>query len=61
MGDNKFFVSEVISVMSKIIEHKLNATNYLKRSKTIRVYLHNTNKDDNLIQILPSMELNKSG
>lgn len=52
MGDNKFFVSEVVSALAKITEHKLNYTNYLEWSKTIRVYLHNIDKDNYLAKKL---------
>ena len=32
-------VLEVVPMMSKITEHKLNRLNYLDRSKTIRLYV----------------------
>lgn len=36
IGDNKFFINEIVQILSKITEHKLNDTNYLKWSKSIR-------------------------
>lgn len=50
MGENKFSISEIIPVLSKITEHKLNYTNYLEWSKTIRIYLRSIDKNDHLIQ-----------
>ena len=36
---NSTVVWDVVSVMSKIMDHKLNGLNYLDWSKTIRLYL----------------------
>ena len=43
-----------IPMTAKIMEHKLNSRNYLDWSKTIQVYLRNTEKDNHLIDDLPS-------
>ena len=50
MSNNKNSVTEIIPAMSRITEHKLNGSNYLEWSKTIRVYLRSVEKDDHLIQ-----------
>lgn len=40
MGTNsKFYVTEIIPIPTKIIEHKLKGPNYLEWSRKIRVYL----------------------
>ena len=47
-------VSDVISVMSKITDHKLNGSNYLDWSKTGRIYLRSIDKDDHINEDPPS-------
>ncbi|XP_058001149.1 uncharacterized protein LOC131179149 [Hevea brasiliensis] len=54
MADNKNIISDVIPVMTKITEHKLNGSNYLEWSKTVRVYLRSIDKDDHLTQDPPT-------
>ncbi|XP_057992517.1 anaphase-promoting complex subunit 4 isoform X2 [Hevea brasiliensis] len=54
MADNKNVISDVISVMTMITEHKLNGSNYLEWSKTIRVYLRSIDKDDHLTKDPPT-------
>lgn len=54
MCDNKFSMSEIVPLMSKITKHKLNSTNYLKQNKTIRIYLRSINKNDHLTQDPPT-------
>ncbi|XP_058007912.1 uncharacterized protein LOC131182393 [Hevea brasiliensis] len=54
MADNKNVISDVIPVMTKITEHKLNGSNYLKWSKTVRVYLRSIDKDDHLTKDPPT-------
>ncbi|XP_057991209.1 uncharacterized protein LOC110665835 isoform X5 [Hevea brasiliensis] len=39
--------------MTKIMEHKLNGSNYLEWSKTVRVYLRGIDKDDHLTKDPP--------
>jgi hypothetical protein len=49
MADKKAeVISDVILVMSKIIEHKLNGSNYLDWSKTIHLYLWSIDKDNHM-------------
>ncbi|KAK3008158.1 hypothetical protein RJ639_015137 [Escallonia herrerae] len=48
MADNKVQVGEVVPVLSKIAENKLNGTNYLDWSKTVRIYIRSIDKDDHL-------------
>lgn len=46
-------VSDVVLVMSKIMNHKLIGSNYLEWSKTIRLYL-SIDKDDHLTNDPPN-------
>jgi hypothetical protein len=39
-------ISDVVPMTTKITKHKLNNTNYLNWSKTVRVYLRSIDKDD---------------
>ncbi|KAK2991391.1 hypothetical protein RJ640_024003 [Escallonia rubra] len=48
MTDNKVQVGEMVPVLSKIAENKLNGTNYLDWSKTVRIYMRSIDKDDHL-------------
>ncbi|KAK2965746.1 hypothetical protein RJ640_003284 [Escallonia rubra] len=48
MTDNKVQVGEMVPVLSKIAENKLNGTNYLDWSKTVRIYIRSIDKDDHL-------------
>ncbi|KAK2972307.1 hypothetical protein RJ640_014365 [Escallonia rubra] len=48
MTDNKVQVGEMVPVLSKITENKLNGTNYLDWSKTVRIYMRSIDKDDHL-------------
>ena len=60
MGETKdtksIVMFDVVSVMSKIIEHKLNGANYLDWSKTIRLYVWSIVKDDYLTNDPPTDE-----
>ena len=47
-------VSEVVLVMFKIIDHKLNGLNYLDWSKTVRFYLRSIDMDNHLIEDPPT-------
>ncbi|XP_044508561.1 uncharacterized protein LOC123227575 [Mangifera indica] len=47
-------MAEMVPVMSKITEHKLNGSNYLEWSKTVRLYLLSLEKDDHLTQAPPT-------
>lgn len=60
MCNNKASVNEIVRPMSKIIEHKLNVSNYLEWSKTIRVCLRSVDKDNLLIQEPSSDETKQS-
>ena len=58
--DNKSVVmSDVVPVMSKITEHKLNGSNYLDWSKTVRLYLRSIDKDDHLTEDPPTDDSSK--
>jgi hypothetical protein len=46
-------ISDVVPMTTKITEHKLNNTNYLNWSKTVRVYLRSIDKDDHLVDDPP--------
>lgn len=47
-------MSAMVQVLSKNkIEHKLNGSNYLEWSKTIRVYLRSMAENDHLTKDLP--------
>ena len=49
MAETKSVVtSDVVPVMSKITDHKLNNSNYLDWSKTVRLYLRSIDKDNHL-------------
>lgn len=47
-------ISDVVPMTTKITKHKLNNTNYLNWSKTVRVYLRSIDKDDHLVDDPPS-------
>ncbi|EOY04903.1 Cysteine-rich RLK (RECEPTOR-like protein kinase) 8 [Theobroma cacao] len=47
-------VADVILVMTKITKHKLNGSNYLDWSKTVRVYLRSIDKDDHITNDPPT-------
>ena len=47
-------VSEVVSMMSKIMEHKQNELNYLDLSKTIHLYVRSIRMAAHLTQDPPS-------
>ena len=54
MEENKNFVADIMHVVSKITEHKLNWSNYIEWSKTIKFYLRNVTKDDHLTEEPPN-------
>ncbi|KAK9714444.1 hypothetical protein RND81_06G095100 [Saponaria officinalis] len=47
-GSQSSLVTDVVPVMSKITDHKLNGSNYLDWSKSVRLYLRSIAKDDHL-------------
>lgn len=47
-------VSDMVPVMSKITDHKLNGSNYLDWSKTVRLYLRSIDKDTHLTDDPPN-------
>ena len=54
MDKNKATIIDVIQMMTKIMEHKLNSSNYLEWSKMIRIYIRSIDKDDHLTSDLSS-------
>ena len=54
MEENKNYVADIVSVVSKITEHKLNVSNYIEWSKTIKIYLRSVAKDDHLTEEPPN-------
>ena len=57
MAENKSaIVTDMVPIMSKITDHKLNGSNYLDWSKTIRLYLRSIDKDDHLISDPPNSD-----
>ena len=59
MAENKsetktVIVTNVIPMMSKITEYKLNESNFIDWSKTIRVYLRSIEKDNHLMDDSPT-------
>ncbi|RVW40158.1 Retrovirus-related Pol polyprotein from transposon RE1 [Vitis vinifera] len=50
MEENKNFVADIVPIVSKITEHKLNGSNYIEWSKTIKIYLRSVAKDDHLTE-----------
>ena len=54
MEDNKNPVADIVSVVSKITEHKLNGSNYIEWSKMIKFYLRSVAKDDHLTKEPPN-------
>ena len=50
MEENKNFVADIVPIVSKITEHKLNGSNYIEWSKTIKFYLRSVAKDDHLTE-----------
>ena len=47
-------ISDVIPIMTKITKYKLNGSNYLDWSKTVRIYLRSIDKDDHLTSDPPT-------
>ncbi|KAJ9188921.1 hypothetical protein P3X46_000271 [Hevea brasiliensis] len=60
MADNKNVISNVIPVMTKITEYKLNGSNYLEWSKAVRIYLRSINKDDHLTKDSPTDDMRQT-
>ena len=54
-------ITDVILVMSKIIEHKLNRSNFIDWSKIVRVYLRSIEKDNHLLKTHPLITQNRPG
>ena len=51
MVDKKaMMMSEVVSMMYKITDHKLNGHNYLNWSETIRLYLRSIDMDNHMAE-----------
>ena len=47
-------VSDVVSMMSKITDHKLNGLNYLDWNKTIQIYLRSIRMAHHLVKDTPT-------
>ena len=41
---------DVVSMMSKIMNHKLNGHNYLDWNKTVRLYLRSIDMDNHMVE-----------
>ena len=54
MEENKKSVADIVPIVSKITEHKLNGSNYIEWSKTIKIYLRSVAKDDHLTEEPPN-------
>ncbi|XP_034673007.1 uncharacterized protein LOC117904490 [Vitis riparia] len=54
MEENKHSVADIVPIVSKITEHKLNGSNYIEWSKTIKIYLRSVAKDDHLTEEPPT-------
>ena len=54
MEESKNFVADIVPIVSKITEHKLNGSNYIEWSKTIKIYLRSVAKDDHLTEEPPT-------
>ena len=54
MEENKNSVADIVPIVSKITEHKLNGSNYIEWSKTIKIYLRSVAKDDHLTEEPPT-------
>ncbi|RVW36659.1 Retrovirus-related Pol polyprotein from transposon RE1 [Vitis vinifera] len=53
MEESKNSVADIVPIVSKITEHKLNGSNYIEWSKTIKIYLRSVAKDDHLTEEPP--------
>ena len=47
-------VADIVPIVSKITKHKLNGSNYIEWSKTIKIYLRSLAKDDHLTEEPPN-------
>eukprot|EP00261_Vitis_vinifera_P035581 XP_019076824.1 PREDICTED: uncharacterized protein LOC109122933 [Vitis vinifera] len=54
MEENKNSIPDIVPVVSKITKHKLNGSNYIEWSKTIKFYLRSVAKDDHLTEEPPN-------
>ena len=54
MEESKNSVADIVPIVSKITEHKLNGSNYIEWSKTIKIYLRSVAKDDHLTEEPPT-------
>ncbi|RVW66431.1 Retrovirus-related Pol polyprotein from transposon TNT 1-94 [Vitis vinifera] len=54
MEESKNSVADIVPIVSKITEHKLNGSNYIEWSKTIKIYLRSVAKDDHLTEEPPN-------
>lgn len=62
MADKKpMAMSDIVPVMSKIKDHKLNGHNYLDLSKIVWLYLRSINMDDHMITTSPTDDSNNNG
>ncbi|RVW90282.1 Retrovirus-related Pol polyprotein from transposon RE1 [Vitis vinifera] len=54
MEENMNSVADIVPIVSKITKHKLNGSNYIEWSKTIKIYLRSLAKDDHLTEEPPN-------
>ena len=54
MEENKNSIADIVPNVSKITEHKLNGSNYIEWSKTIKIYQRSVAKDDHLTEEPPT-------
>ncbi|RVW76474.1 Retrovirus-related Pol polyprotein from transposon TNT 1-94 [Vitis vinifera] len=54
MEESKNSVADIVPIVSKITEHKLNGSNYIEWNKTIKIYLRSVAKDDHLTEEPPN-------
>ena len=54
MEENKNSVVDIMPIVSKITEHKLDGSNYIEWSKTIKIYLRSVAKDDHVTEEPPT-------
>ncbi len=60
MAESKSVVADVIPMMTKIMEHKLNDSNYLDWGKIVKIYLQSIDKNDHLTQDPPTDDTNQT-
>lgn len=54
MAESKNVVANVITMITKITDHKLDGSNYLDWNKIVRIYLQSIKIDDHPTKDLPT-------